>query len=157
MKLSETIPQSDDEGQTHTPEVLGNRFLQQSQIFKDCIWIFATPSTALQARNLNQSSWLGCLLCAAQPSFADDFFCACPHAGKVKAGYECHPIWKRCAGGKGGREVEAAASGCGKPLPGQLSAPSQFRQSHHILAGSAVHCCCGKSGLWCLNHQHNLN
>lgn len=156
MKLSATIPQSDDEGWPHAPEVLGNRFLRQSQIFKDSIWIFATPSTALQARNLNQSAWLGCLLCAALPRFADDFY-ACPHAGKVKPGCECYSIWKRCGDRKRGREVEAAALGCGRILPGQLSAPSQFCQSHHILAGSAVHCCCGKFSLGCLNHQHNLN
>lgn len=106
MELSVTIPQSDDEGWPYAPEVLGNRFLLQFQVFKDCIWIFAAPSTALQARMLNQSAGLGCLLCAALPRLADDLFCACLHAGKVKPGCECYPIQKRSA-----RQEKRARSG----------------------------------------------
>lgn len=72
--------------------------LQQSQLFKDCVELFATPFTALQARKLNASAGLSLAACFALPcqgEFADDFSCACPHPGEAKPAGRYHPTRRR--------------------------------------------------------------
>lgn len=109
-------------------------WLQKSQLFKACIWLFAAPSAAIRA-------WK----CAARPRgiCRGLFLCGCPRAGEATPARRCRPVRRlRVRQARGARSGAGCFWGAGKT---RSSAPSRFCQSHHVLEGSAELCCCGKS------------